>query len=140
MIGVPAAADIGFLFLLFPNAGDLAIAVDMREEFVDVDGAEFLRKGDVLIFGEVLIAEEDHAVIGISLLDRGQFAIAQTGEIDAQNFRAAMGQRHHGEAFDLRMRVHGVLRCSSSYATRLRPAAGQNYHDRYSYTHGRLSD
>ncbi|MBA7683896.1 hypothetical protein ES703_92282 [subsurface metagenome] len=74
MVGVPAAADIGFLVRFLAHFRYLRIAGRRLEEPVDVDGPEALREGDVLFGSDGLVPEEDHAVFvegGTQLFDIG---------------------------------------------------------------------
>ena len=91
VIGVPAAADIGFLLRLLAHLGDLRPAVDGAEEAVDVDGGKAFGEGDVLGFAQPLVAEEDHAVLAEGGADLADRVIGQVmGEIDAVQLRADM--------------------------------------------------
>ena len=64
VIGVPAAADVGGLVGFFEHLGDLGMSVDGVEETVDVDVAESTGERLVLVRRELLISEEQHAVLG----------------------------------------------------------------------------
>ena len=59
---MPAAADVVFVVRLLQHLGDERVAVDRPEEAVDVDASPLAREGDVLLGGELLLAEEDHPV------------------------------------------------------------------------------
>ena len=85
---MPTAADICFLLLLFQHQRDFRIALMREEEAVDVDRAEAAGEGDVIVFGQRLIAEEDDAVIGIGLPDRVKLSLRKPADVDTGYFCA----------------------------------------------------
>ena len=90
---MPTAANIGFLLLLLQDEGNLRKALMRLEEAVDVDRPEAARKGDMVLLGQRLAAEEDDAVIGIGLTHRIEVSGRQMADIDAGNLRAGAGKR-----------------------------------------------
>lgn len=60
---MPAATDVLPLLRLLQRMGNLRIALHQLEESVYIDGSETLRKGDVIVRRELLIAQHDHAVL-----------------------------------------------------------------------------
>ena len=80
---MPTTAYIGFLFLFLQHQRDLGITLMRQEKPVDVDRAKAAGKGDMVIFGQRLIAEEDDAVIGIGLPDRLELSVRQLADVDA---------------------------------------------------------
>src|SRR6516225_9513840 len=63
LIGMPAAADVGGLRWLLPHFRNLRVARNGLEKAVDVDSAHRFGKRDVLRGRQILIAEEDDAVL-----------------------------------------------------------------------------
>ena len=72
VVGMPAAADIARLLRLLAHLGDHRMAGHGREEPVDVDRAEALGDGDVLLRRQLLVAEEDDAVCSEGVPDFGE--------------------------------------------------------------------
>ena len=72
MVSVPAAADIRRLLGFLSHFGDHRIAGDGGEEAVDVDRRKTLGKGDVLLWGEILVAKEDDTVLPEGTADLGE--------------------------------------------------------------------
>ena len=89
VVGVPEIADVLLALGLLAHFGDLRIARDGREEPVDVDRRPTLRELDMLLGRQLLVAEEDHAVLHEGLLDFVPLPIAHRLEVDAGNLRAA---------------------------------------------------
>jgi hypothetical protein len=89
VVGVPAAADIGLLLGLLAHFGDLGMALHGLEEAVDVDRRPAARELEVLLGRELLVAEEDDAMLGEGRLHLIPLAIAHRLDIDAQNLGAA---------------------------------------------------
>ncbi len=58
VVAVPAVADIGFVFGLLAYFCNLGMPIDGREESIDVDRAERLGEGNVLVGGQGLVTEE----------------------------------------------------------------------------------
>jgi hypothetical protein len=89
VVGVPVAADVSFLVRVFAHLRDHRIAIDRREEAVDVDFAPAPRKGDVLLRRKLLVAERDEAEAVVGLLDLGKDLGAHIlGEVDVEDFGA----------------------------------------------------
>ena len=70
MIGVPAAADIGFLLGALSYYGDLGPVAVERKVIVDVDPAPALGEVDVILWREVLVAKYGNAMFVDRLPDR----------------------------------------------------------------------
>jgi hypothetical protein len=97
VVGVPAAADVGLLLGLLAHLGDLRIARHRLEEPVDVDRRPAPREFHVLLGRELLVTEEDDAMLGEGRLNLVPLAIAHRLDVDAQNLGAAAA----GELADL---------------------------------------
>ena len=74
---MPVAADVVLLLGLLAHLGDHRIALDRREEAVDVDGAPALGEGDVLLGRKLLVAEEDDAVRVIGAANLGELLVVR---------------------------------------------------------------
>src|SRR5580704_15157058 len=68
-IGVPAAAEIARLVFLLTDFEDLLVVGHTLDEFMDLQLAEAAAEGEVLVGGQVLVAEEDHLVVGERVAD-----------------------------------------------------------------------
>ena len=75
MIGVPAAANIGELILFLPHLRDLRILAIGGEEAVDVDLAPAPRERNMLLGRQLLVAKEDHPIVGEGLADFFHLAV-----------------------------------------------------------------
>jgi hypothetical protein len=70
---------------------------------MDVQLAETLPEGDLLLGGDVLVAEEDHQMIHQRLMDHVEgVGIQLLGEIDAEDFSPDFG----GEGADFDVIAH----------------------------------
>jgi hypothetical protein len=58
VVGVPVAANILLLIGILSHLSDRRIAIDGLKEAVQVDAAEVLSEGEMLLGGELLIPEE----------------------------------------------------------------------------------
>ena len=88
VIGMPFATDVLLVAGFLAHLGDHRMAVDRAEEAVDVDLAELLGEGHVLLGRQLLVAEEDHPVVDERLADLGDDAAAhRAAEIHAGNLR-----------------------------------------------------
>ena len=84
---MPPAADVLLLVGFLSHLGDLGMAVDGGEEPVDVDRAESARDCEVLLGSEVLIADDDDAVLEECSPDSGErLVVDPRREVDAEDF------------------------------------------------------
>lgn len=105
MIGVPAATDIRFLFELLAHLGDVWIPVHRPEERVDIDFFEAVGEGDMSRLGRMLVAEENHTVLGQRLAHGAIIHLRQgLGQIDAVDNRA----HQRSDTVDYQVVLHGV--------------------------------
>jgi hypothetical protein len=83
------------------------VACDGREEAVDVDRAEAAGEGDLLLRCDLLVAEEDHAVVVEGLADLGEMRLVhRLGEVHSEH----LGAQRAGDGGDLDAAVaHGKL-------------------------------
>jgi hypothetical protein len=88
---VPAAADVARLLGLLSHFGDHRIAGDSGEKAVDIDRRKTLGKGDVLLRGEILVPEEDNAVLTEGAADLGDRVVQRWAARD----RRRLSQRPH---------------------------------------------
>ena len=72
VVGVPAIADVLLLLWLLTHFGDHRIAGHRRKEAVDVDAAKAAGKAEVLLRRQLLVAEENDAVLAKGVADFGQ--------------------------------------------------------------------
>ena len=84
-------AGVARLLGFLSHFGDHRIAGDGGEEAVDVDRRKTLGKGDVLLWGEILVSKEDDTVLPEGAADLGE-RVGGNGshEIDAAYFGADM--------------------------------------------------
>ncbi len=75
MVGVPVTSNIFFLIGFFSYFRDHGIVFDGFEKAVDVDLSPAICKGYVLLWREVLISEENDAVVQKDLADLGELFI-----------------------------------------------------------------
>ena len=71
MVGVPAIADVAALLGFLAHLGDHRIAGHGGKETVDVDAAEAPGKGEMLLRRQLLVPEEDNAVLAERLTNLG---------------------------------------------------------------------
>ena len=97
MVGVPAIPDIAPLLRLLAHLGDHRVSGHRSKEAVDIDLAKALRKRDMLLRCQLLVAEEHDPVIPQGPPDLGHLNLARRGrEIDPGNLRADKGrERRH---------------------------------------------
>ena len=89
MVGMPVSTDIELLVWFLADLGNLWVRLDRYKEPVYVDGRPPLRPLDVLIFGQVLISKEDHAVVHKRLANLGELLVTNArGYIHVANLRA----------------------------------------------------
>jgi hypothetical protein len=89
VVGVPAAADVGLLLGLFAHLGDLGIALHRGEEAVDVDRRPAPGELDMLLGRELLVAEEDDAMLGEGVLYLAPLPIAHRRHVDVEQLGPA---------------------------------------------------
>src|SRR5258708_6598502 len=74
---MPAIADIALLLRFLAHLGDHRVAGCRGKEPIDVDVAKATGEGDMLLRGQMLIAEKDDTVFAKYTADLGQFEIAR---------------------------------------------------------------
>ncbi|KAG1647377.1 hypothetical protein GQR58_030650 [Nymphon striatum] len=82
MIGVPRPTDVALLVGFLKHRRDLRVSLDGLEELVHIDGCEPLGKGDVIVGRQVLIAEEEHAVLCPRVGQHGGCIVVELSNID----------------------------------------------------------
>src|SRR6185437_7553168 len=88
-IGVPDAAEILGLVLQLDHRNDFRKSLDTLDERIFHDLAEAFGETEKFRRRQILIAEENHAVLKPGLADGGNDVVARFGrEIDPQYFRA----------------------------------------------------
>ena len=97
MVAVPAIPDIAPLLRLLAHLGDHRVSGHRSKEAVDIDLAKALRKRDMLLRCQLLVAEEHDPVIPQGSPDLGYLNLPRRGrEIDPGNLRADKGrERRH---------------------------------------------
>ena len=90
----PASIGIADRLAVLDDVGehqDLAVARqrELRAR-ADLEVAEPAREGDVLLGGELLVAEHQDRVPVVGVLDLLERAVGESGDIDAFDFRADM--------------------------------------------------
>ena len=110
MVGVPCAADVGFLIRLLADDRDFRVFLFQREILVDVDLTPALGKGDVFFGGKLLLAKHRHAVFVDQLLDLIHRFALYLRKLDSGDFYAAIGRHRCG--------FHGPLLWRSAAALR----------------------
>ena len=98
---MPAAADVGGLVGFFEHFGDLGMSVDGVEETVDVDVAEATGERLVLVGCEVLISEEQDAVLGPRVDELRRLVVGQLVEGDVGH----VGAEGIGDRGDLHLPI-----------------------------------
>ena len=72
---MPVAADVVDLVRVLSHLSDIRVTLDGLEEAVDVDLAPPLGEFDVLLGGDVLVTEEDDAVVYERLAQLGELFV-----------------------------------------------------------------
>jgi len=99
---MPRAADVAFLIGFLQHRRDLGVGIDGLEELVDIDLRKPFRERDVVIWREILIAEEQHAMFSPCVRQLRRGVIVEFSDIDvahhgANSFRC----NQHGATLDL---------------------------------------
>ncbi len=69
MVGVPAAADVGFLVFFFGNRSYFLIAIELGEKPIHINLAPTFSKFYVLFGRNRLVSQKHQSIVDKSLLD-----------------------------------------------------------------------
>src|SRR5438552_216331 len=86
---MPAAAEIAFLLRLLADLNDLRMLRHARDEIVDLELAELMPEGEMLLRRQMLVMKEDDEVLEQRRADLGEGRVWQgSRQVDARNLSA----------------------------------------------------